>query len=62
MWCMKYHQSMQTKNKARVTNLTSVEDKYDYSEISYPTSLEDIKIFEENNKVCIFIYEIIDQA
>jgi hypothetical protein len=58
---MRYHQSLQTKNDARTCNLINVKDKYNYSEITYPTSLEDIKIFEENNKVCIFVYEIIDR-
>ena len=58
MWCVKYHQPMQTNNDARITNLTSVKDKYDYSEITYPTSLEDIKIFEESNKICMWVYGI----
>ena len=58
MWCMRYHQSPKDKNGARVSNLINVKDKYDYSEINYPVSLEDIKIFEENNKICIYVYEI----
>jgi hypothetical protein len=43
---MRYHQSPKDKNDARVSNLITVKDKYDYSEINYPASLEDIKIFE----------------
>ena len=58
MWCMRYHQSPKNKNDDRTCNWINVKDKYDYSEISYPTSLEDIKIFEENNKICIYVYEI----
>jgi hypothetical protein len=61
MWCMRYHQTAKNKNDDRTCNLINVKDKYDYSGITYPTSLEDIKIFEEINKVCIFVYEIIER-
>ena len=57
---MRYHQSPKDKNAARVSNLINVKDKYDYSEITYPTSLEDILKIEENNKICICAYEIIE--
>ena len=55
---MRYHQSPKNKHDDRTCNLINVKDKYDYSEINYPVSLEDIKIFEENNKICIYVYEI----
>ena len=57
-WCMKYHQSPQTDHSSRISALKKVEDKYDYSDISYPTSYDDIYKFEERNNLCIFVYEL----
>jgi hypothetical protein len=57
-WCMKYHQSQQEKHDDRLSKLKQVKDKFDYTGLSYPVSFEDIKIFENNNKVSIFIYYI----
>ena len=55
---MKYHQSQQEKHDDRLSKLKQVKDKFDYTGLSYPVSFEDIKIFENNNKVSIFIYYI----
>ena len=33
-----------------------VVDKYNYDDMNFPTSYDDIKTFEENNKVCIMVY------
>ncbi len=55
---MKYHQSPKTKHMDRVSALSKIEDKYDYSNIQFPASYEDIASFEERNKVSIFIYAI----
>jgi hypothetical protein len=57
-WCAKYHQSKKDKHDDRITVLRKLDDKYDYSNMQYPSSHEDISIFEENNKVCVFVYFI----
>ena len=57
-WCMKYHQTKRGKNCDRITVLKKVEDKYDYSGVDFPTSYDDIRAFEENNEVAVFIYYI----
>ena len=57
-WCMLYHQSRKDKNDNRVTALRKVENKYDFSNINYPASLDDIRTFEKTNKVSIYVYEI----
>ena len=55
---MRYHQT-ETKNSAQnISALKKVVDKYDYSDMSFPTSYEDIENFEEISQVCIFIYEL----
>ena len=55
---MKYHQSKKEKHDDRITVLRQLDDKYDYSNMQYPASHEDINVFEENNKVSIFVYNI----
>ena len=55
-WCMRYHQSPKGKHDDRTTALRKYQDSYNYDNISYPASYEDIAIFEENNKVCIYVY------
>jgi hypothetical protein len=55
---MKYHQSKKEKHDDRITVLRKLDDKYDYSNIQYPASHEDINVFEENNKVSMFVYNI----
>ena len=57
-WCMKYHQSSQQKDAQNISALKKVDDKYDYSDITFPTSYDDIYKFEERNNLCIFVYEI----
>ena len=41
-WCLNYYQSNQTKHDHRLTALSKLEDKYDYSDVSFPISLTDI--------------------
>ena len=55
-WCMKYHQTDKSKNSDRLSVLKKVEDKYNYDNMQFPTSYNDIKTFEENNKVCVMVY------
>ena len=52
---MRYHQSAKSQNDARTSSLINVKDKYDYSEITYPTSLEDIKYLRKIIKY-VFLY------
>ena len=47
---MKYHQSNKSKNDARTTVLNKVEDEYDYSNISFPASCDDIATFRRATK------------
>ena len=35
-----------------------MKDKYNYEGINYPASYEDIKVFEENNKIGVVVYAI----
>jgi hypothetical protein len=41
-FCMRYHQSPQTKNSHRITDLDQTEGKFDYGCMTYPPSLDDI--------------------
>ena len=55
---MKYHQSKQEKHDHRLTKLQKVEDKYNYDGVSYPADFQDIKQFELNNGLAVFVYGI----
>jgi hypothetical protein len=55
---MLYHQSKQEKHSDRITVLRQITDKYDYTGLEFPVSLNGIKHFEEVNKVCIYVYEV----
>ena len=57
-WCMRYHQSEQVKNYDRLTVLKKLEDKYNYDNIEFPTTYDDIKQFEIDNEICINVYTI----
>ena len=61
-WCIKYHQSPKTKNSHRITSLAKVKDKYNYDMIEYPVSYDDIYNFERNNKICIYVYSVYQNA
>jgi hypothetical protein len=55
---MKYHSSKREKNCDRISALKKLEDKYNFEGVDYPTSYDDIKVFEENNKVGVVVYVI----
>jgi hypothetical protein len=55
-YCMLYHQSNQGEKTHRLTALEKVEDKYDYTDISYPTTFDDITLFDDSNKLMINVY------
>jgi hypothetical protein len=57
-WCMLYHQSEQSKHSHRLTVLEKLEDKFNYESITYPTSLQDIQQFEEDNEITINVFTI----
>jgi hypothetical protein len=59
---MKYHQSNKQKHDDRTSVLSKLEDKYNYDGLTFPVSYDDITKFEDNNKVCIFVYYINDQS
>ena len=59
---MKYHQTGQTKHVHRITVLQNMEDKYDWSDITFPISFDQITTFEENNKVTMNIWEIAEDG
>ena len=44
------------KNSDRITALDKIEDIYNYENISYPASFEDVKTFEELNNITINIF------
>ena len=42
-WCLKYHQSDKSKHCDRIAILSKMDDKYNYDNVSYPASIDDIK-------------------
>jgi hypothetical protein len=44
------------KNSHRITVLDNIEDKYNYGQLSYPTSLDDIRQFEEDSKIAVNMF------
>ena len=57
-WCLRYHQTKQGKHDDRITVLSKLQDKYDYSGFDFPFDFDDISRFEELNKISIFVYYI----
>ena len=60
-WCAKYHLSKKEKHSDRVSVLKENEDKYNYSNVNYPATFDDIAIFENNNKIAIRVYGIYEE-
>ena len=58
MYCMRYHQSPQLKHSDRISVLDKIEDKFNYGDMTFPASFEDIQKFEEDNKITINIYRM----
>ena len=59
---MRYHQSDKNKNDHRITALNKIKDKFDYGNLSFPLSLDDIKEFENINKICVYVYEVVEEV
>ena len=55
---MKYHKSQQLKNDNRVSVLNKFDCGYNYNNINYPTTIDNIKTFEINNNESVFVYTI----
>ena len=50
---MLYHQSEKAKHSDRVSVLNKVEDKYNWEDVNFPASFDDVATFETNNKICV---------
>ncbi len=61
-WCMTYHQTEQTKHDHRITVLQKMDDKYDWTDITFPISFDQITTFEENNKLTMNVWEIAEDG
>ena len=61
-WCMKYHQTKQQKHDDRISVLKKLEDKFNYEGVEFPANFEDIKRFELNNGVAVFVYCLSEQG
>ena len=55
-YCMLYHQSSQAEKANRVTALDKLVDKFNYGDMTFPASLEDIQKFEDDNEITINIF------
>ena len=55
---MKYHQSGKVNHSDRITVLKQIEDKFNFDNVEFPAGYNDIKQFEENNKISVFVYTI----
>ena len=55
---MKYHQTKKSKNDDRISSLKKVDDKFNYHKVNFPAGYNDIKQFEENNNISVFVYTI----
>ena len=55
---MKYHQTKREKHNDRISDLKKVDDKYNYDDVIFQASYDDIKQFENNNQVSFFVYTI----
>ncbi len=53
---MLYHKCDKAKNGDRITVLDKVEDKYNWDNVNFPTSFDDITTFQTNNRICVNIF------
>jgi len=57
--CCKIHQLKKIGSKAyRPSVFNKVEDKYNYENVNFPASLNDIMEFEKNNKIAVAIFKL----
>jgi hypothetical protein len=55
-YCLLYHQSEKAKHSDRVSVLNKIEDKYNWENVNFPTTFDDITTFENNNRICVNIF------
>ena len=55
-WCVKYHQSKKENNCSRISALKKVVDKYNYENVNFPASLQDIEQFDLNNNISFHLF------
>ena len=60
--CATYRQTKQDTHGDRLTVSSTFNNTYKYNDIAYPTILEDVKLFEIINELCINIYNINDTS
>jgi hypothetical protein len=48
-WCLKYHQTNKSHNDIRLSVLSKINDKYDYTGLTFPLKIDEIEIFERKN-------------
>ena len=58
---MKYHQTSRETTVMK-SHIRKIEDQYNYDGVSFPASFDDIKVFEENNKIGVLVYIIEDKT
>jgi hypothetical protein len=61
-WCMKYHQTQKKKHDDRISVLSKVDDKFNYDGVNFPADFEDIRHFERQNQVAIFVYYLAEDG
>ena len=49
-YCIKYHKSNKNEHDARVSALKKINDDCNYDDLNFPLKVDDIEIFERNNK------------
>ncbi len=57
---MLYHQSEQKEKTHRTTALAKIIDKYDYTDITFPISYDQVTMFEDTIKITINIWKVAD--
>ena len=53
---MKYHSSTKVKHCDRLSVLKKLEDKYNFDNVEFPASYDDIETFENNNQIDVQTY------
>ena len=57
---MLYYISGKNKHDDRVSALKKIECNYDFTNVNFPASYEDIETFENNNNESVFVYALTD--
>ena len=60
-WCVINHKSQRKKNDDRVSALKKVNCDYDFTNVNFPATYDDIETFEQNNNESVFVYAITEK-